>query len=546
MAVPVAEDPDARPAEDPGLSPGACGPPAGVPPPGLRALVAGLGTASLAVYLAGLPRVTGRGPETHVAYVAFHVVLVLLYLAALAVLLRRPTADRQVVGLVLAFGLLFRLAVLPSPVFLSSDVYRYLWDGRVQRAGVNPYRYPPAADELAFLRDGVIHAGINRPSEPTVYPPLAQLLFRLSATVAPDSLRGWRLLVLGGEAATVALLLRLLNRMGRSPSAVVVYAWAPLAVMESAQGGHVDFLMLPLLLLALLWRQRGPTFRAGVALGAAVLVKLYPAVLAVVWARGGGPAFPLGVLAALGLGYAVYAGGVGPGVLGFLPRYFGTAEDFNIGLRRFVTDALAAALGRGGLAALGDTALRVLMALGGLEPGWRVEALLGPEQAAALRAHLGLPEADARTLLRVQAGQEALRAVVMLGLFGTLLGVLRRLGRWPEERPEGVFRAGMAAVAAYLLLVPTAMHAWYAAWILPFLTVAPSPAWLWFTGTVSLSYLKYAWPPAPDLPLWVRAVEYGPLCLLLAWEWRRHGVWPPLPGSRRGSRPVVDRRARDA
>ena len=96
----------------------------------------------------------------------------------------------------------------------------------------------------------------------------------------------------------------------------------------------------------------------------------------------------------------------------------------------------------------------------------------------------------------------------------------------PEDAP-GVLGAGMAAVAAYLLLAPTAMHPWYAVWIVPFLTVRPSPAFLWLTGALVLSYLKYVWEPA-GLPLWARALEYLPLYGLLAWEWLSgRAAWAP-------------------
>ena len=55
------------------------------------------------------------------------------------------------------------LALLFAPLVLSSDLYRYIWDGRVQRAGINPYLYPPSAPELAVLRDEHVYPRINRP-----------------------------------------------------------------------------------------------------------------------------------------------------------------------------------------------------------------------------------------------------------------------------------------------------------------------------------------------------------------------------------------------
>jgi len=429
----------------------------------VRLAIAALGALSLAAYALDARLLLGDGMNSLTRHVITFTALFALYLGATWLTLRRGGDDRVVLGLVLGFGLLFRLAVLPTPVVLSSDVYRYLWDGRVQRAGISPYRYPPAAPELAHLRDEAIYPNINRPTKPTVYPPGTQILFAAVTTVFPDSLLGWRLFLLGCEMATGALLLRLLHRMGRPPGAVIVYAWAPLAVLEGVQAAHVEPALLPLVLLALLWRQEGRMAMAGAAVGAAVLLKLYPLALALAWWRRGDRRFPAACLGVLAAGYLLYAAPVGLGVLGFLPQYFSSAEDFNIGLRWFVTEGI----GLGGAGVAGEIA----------------------------------------------------RGIAMVLLIGLLLHVLMRIRSRLREGVDGAFAAGFAAVAAWLLLLPTALHAWYVMWILPFLTVSPSPAWLWLTGAVALSYLKYV--GSPEFPFWARTLEFLPLYALLLWEWRR-------------------------
>ena len=432
----------------------------------VRGGIVAAGLPSLAAYRLDLHARFGAGLDVLAVYVALFAGLFALYLAAVWIVLARPARDPVVLALVLAFGLAFRVASLPAPVVLSSDVYRYLWDGRVQRAGINPYRYPPAASELQPLRDARIHPRINRPDAPTIYPPGAQAAFLAVAWVAPDSLLGWRLFLLLAEVATALLLLRLLDRLAVPREAVVLYAWAPLAVFEGVQAGHLEVAVLPALLLALLWRQEGRLLSAGAALGVAVLLKLYPAVLLLAWWRRGDRRLPAACAAVVAAGYLPYLAGAGTGVVGFLPRYFGSAEDFNVGLRYFLTEA-------------------------------------------------------------VGLGGAGVRAGVMLGLLAVLLAVLLRIRRAAREDARGVFSAGMAAASAYLALVPTAMHPWYAVFILPFLAVSRSPAWLWFTGAVSLSYLAYAGLPAP-FPLWLRAVEWVPLWVLLALELRAGSrAFPP-------------------
>jgi len=424
-----------------------------------RVLVGGLGAVSLLGYGLGLPLLVLGSPQTHVAYIGLFGGLFLLYALAIWVILRRRLDDRLLLGLVLAGALLFRVSLLVSPVVLSSDVYRYLWDGRVQWAGISPYRYPPDAAELASLRDEAIHPNINRPAKVTVYPPGAQVAFALVALVAPGSLPAWRVFLLASEVVTVGLLLVLLRRTGVTPLAVIVYAWSPLVVFEGVQAGHVDLALIPLVLTALAWRQKGSSVRAGIALGGAVLMKLYPLVLLPAWWRPRDWRFPAAVAATVALGYLPHAATVGLGALGFLPEYLGRAEDHNIGLRALFTYPLG---------------------------------LTG----------------------------EPSRAVAMVLFFALMAGVVISIGRGNRGDAAGMTRAGALAVGTYLLMVPTAMHPWYVLWIVPFLCFRPWPAWLYWSGAVTLSYMSYVVEPAP-IPWWAWLAEYGPLyALLLHSGWR--------------------------
>ena len=433
-----------------------------------RILLGGLGAASLLGYVLGLPLLVAGSPCTHLAYIGLFVSLFLLYVFAISSVLRSRPNDRLLLGLVLGFALLFRVSLLASPVVLSSDVYRYLWDGRVQWAGISPYRYTPAAAELAPLRDETIHPNINRPDKPTVYPPGAEVAFALVALVSPDSLVGWRAFLLATEAVTVGLLLALLRRAGETPATVIVYAWSPLVVFEGVQAGHVDLAVIPLILTALLLRQGGSSVRAGIALGAAVLMKLYPLVLLAAWWRRRDWRFPVAVAATVALGYVPHVATVGLGALGFLPEYLGKAEDHNIGLRALVTYPFG---------------------------------LTG----------------------------ELARAVAIALFFGLMAGAVAWIGRANGGNAGGLTRAGALVVATYLVLVPTSMHPWYVLWMVPFLCFRRWPGWLYFSGAVTLSYMSYVVEPAP-MPWWAWLAEYGPLyALLLHSAWRARAQ--PVPAA---------------
>jgi hypothetical protein len=160
----------------------------------------------------------------------------------------------------------------------------------------------------------------------------------LAASVTARTIPAWRVLLVLADALTILILLHVLRRLGASAAAVLGYAWSPLVVFEGIQAGHVDLVMIPIALLALLWRMRGSSWRAGLTLGVAVLVKLYPGILLLAWWRRRDWRFPAAVVAMVGLGYLPYAATVGFGALGFLPTYISDPyEDANLGLRALVT-----------------------------------------------------------------------------------------------------------------------------------------------------------------------------------------------------------------
>lgn len=279
---------------------------------------------------------TWVGTSVHFGYgdIAFTALAIgqgLLVLVALWLALHCPRRSALVVIAVVAVAL--RLALLSAGPHLSSDVFRYVWDGRVQAAGINPYRYIPVDPALEALRDEAIFPNINRADyAPTIYPPGAQILFQLVVRVS-DSLLAMRLAFALCEVAIVTALLDLLRRIGQPPVRVLAYAWHPLAVWEIAGSGHLDAAMVAAM-TAGLWIALVPGRRllAAAVLAVAALIKPPAAIaLAVTWRAWDwrAPAVAVAVAVALYLPYL----SVGAGVFGFLPTYFeeeriDTAEGF--------------------------------------------------------------------------------------------------------------------------------------------------------------------------------------------------------------------------
>jgi len=238
----------------------------------VRILVAG--GASLTLYLAALALPSWGREFTR--FLPLYGALVVLYgIAALTLARSRRALDhRALLAWIWVGAIAFRAAVLASSPSLSDDLYRYIWDGRVLLAGINPYRFAPTAPELAHLRN-TLWPLINNPGLPTIYPPVLQLVFAAVASVAPT--------VLGVKAAMAAFdlgagwfLMKALRARGRPRVEVLFYLWNPLVVVEFAGQGHADAVGIFFLALALRAWAENRAFRSGVALVLAGLVKFLP------------------------------------------------------------------------------------------------------------------------------------------------------------------------------------------------------------------------------------------------------------------------------
>ena len=187
-----------------------------------------------------------------------------VYLLAMG-LVWRSAGSRRALVVILGVAGAMRVAVVLAPPYLSSDIYRYVWDGRVIAAGINPYRYIPSDPHLAALRDAAIFPHINRSTYAhTIYPPAAEAIF-FAVTRVGESPTVMKAAMVGFEAIAVALLLLMLVSSGQPASRIIVYAWHPLPLWEFAGSGHIDAAIVAFVALAL-WsgrRARGTLSRIG-------------------------------------------------------------------------------------------------------------------------------------------------------------------------------------------------------------------------------------------------------------------------------------------
>jgi alpha-1,6-mannosyltransferase len=223
-------------------------PPASHIVPHLALLALAVGLAAIFYHVARLPDALSQTPEV----IAWLLAAGILYLAG-AFLVERCTLGAFGLAIILAAALIFRWLLLPAPPALSTDVYRYQWEGRVERAGINPYTTYPAALRRLRLEDPEHPLQVGQ-FIPTLYPPLSEWSFSWVKTVP-----GYKRLYTGLDVASLGVLLVILAVRKQPLARVVIYAWNPAVVVAFAMCGHHDSLAILALLVANLFiiEQRG-------------------------------------------------------------------------------------------------------------------------------------------------------------------------------------------------------------------------------------------------------------------------------------------------
>jgi alpha-1,6-mannosyltransferase len=359
-------------------------------------------------------------------------------------------SERQLLTLIIVAGLAARAVCFFSEPILEDDYQRYLWDGAVTARGTNPYRHAPAdvleneaAHPLAAIaaQAGVVLQRIGHSDLTTIYPPIAQAAFAIAHRLTPFSLVGWRGLLLLADLAALALLLRLLTEMGRPQVWVAIYWWNPLVIKQVFNAAHMDALLVPLLLTAVLFAQRRPLLATS-AIGLAVGVKFWPAMLLpLLWRpHVSNPRLLMKMIAV----FAPFA------ALAVLPQFL-TGLDREAGVVAYATS-------------------------------WSRNSALFPVVEGAVS---------------VLAGAERAQVWARAIIAATMLLLVARMAWPPLQSRDDLVRRIVMAIGALLLLSP-AQYPWYAVWIAPFLALWPVYGFLLLPVTMSL-YELYFYCAARDV-----------------------------------------------
>lgn len=392
----------------------------------------------------------GNLAEHVAAYLAIHGSLLVLMLVAWRAVAR---GGIRAMRAMFVAAVLFRLVAAVAPPSLSDDVYRYVWDGRVQARGHHPYRFAPSDPRREELRDDV-WGKINHPEIPTIYPPFAEMAFAALALMKLG-VTGFKVAFALLDVGVIVALARLLRALDLPRDRVVLYAWNPLAVVETAASGHVEPLGLLFVVLALALLIEGKAVRAAAALGLAVQAKLLPLILVPGFVRRMKTrAVLVGVAVVLltTAPYAIRGPWFGGGAIAYAHRWEHGAVLFDC-VRR--------------LYAWLDTGPALAPAIAWAQARWG-----GASQAVwdALYA-LSWPQELARWTVAVAALVWAIAQ-----------SFRRNLDAAHEAR---------LAIGGVILLAPT-LHPWYVLWVLPLAAAQRAAGWLLLAALVPLQYVAGA------------------------------------------------------
>jgi len=378
-------------------------------------------------------------------------------------------SSRRITLAIVSLAIVIRIPVAFAPPYLSTDIHRYVWDGHIEAAGFNPYRYAPTDPRLAALRDPRIYPLIASKDAPTIYPPVAEAIF-LAVTRVSESAAALKVAMAICDVIAFFLLVRLLALEGMPTGRVLVYAWHPLPLWEFAGSGHIDVVLIVCLLAAFYSARKRRTGLSGLFLAAATLTKFYPALLAPALYRRWGWRMPATFAAAIVVGYLPFVS-AGPQVLGFLPGY-AHQEGFDAaGTGFYLLDLLHHMPAFASLSARGYAA-------------------------------------------------GALAVLAVLGLAVAL--------RPDRDRPP---YAAAAALAALFMVAVSPHYPWYFSWLIVFACCVRSFALLWLTNACLLLYLATGYIFVPSFRLLaIESLIYGPfagLALVDLWSGRRAAMPSP-------------------
>ncbi|HHT9113478.1 MAG: hypothetical protein HZA47_01845 [Planctomycetes bacterium] len=434
-------------------------------------VIAGLVIEVICIRIASLGDIMQHIPRFSLMYsAAFVAYLFAVFLVSKNAALsgKGSNISKNIIWIILVFSLVFRLTLLPATP--SNDIFRYLWEGKIQLHGINPYSQPPASLNLEHLRDNFF-SGISHKHLTTIYPPLTLMVFAIADFISHSfvSIKSAFLLF---DILSILVLIKYLKVMRKEPAHVLIYAWSPLVLISFAARGHCDSLQIFFVVLALYFYSIRKNAKSVVSISLAMMSKFVSIIIVPFLIPREKPRYLAILFLVMILLYLPYCRAV-KGLFSTLFQ-FGTQYRYNDSIHFLIF-----------YVSLGSPFISKII----------TSSIFGAVLLYLYKKYL----------------DEA--------YFNT--GLL-----WEDT----ILRFAFLAVGTLLILAPT-IHPWYLTWIVPFLCFYHNRAWLVLTGTVVFYYFmnyplfsklieynnEWVWQEVH----WLKLPEYLPFYFLLLYGFLR-------------------------
>jgi hypothetical protein len=378
------------------------------------------------------------------------------------------------------FGILFRLALLPSEPFLSDDIYRYLWDGKIFAAGINPYKYAPVDIQLQEFRDQFVFPFLNFPEIATSYPPVSQFMFFINHYLG-GSVLSWKILLFFSEIILFLVIFRLVQHFKLNKYRLLIYFYNPLLIIETYSNGHLEIIGVLFFWIGVYFFYQHSDGKSIIFFVISIMTKFFPLISSIPFLIN---KFirksTLLITLCFFLILPFMIGGILPlpGLFSYINRW-----EFNGGVY--------------------NLAISIMNLLDVKEYQW---------MDLIFSSHL-------ETFYISYAFYYKVCALIILTAL--IFDQLKKLRTTSGFRSINFIQRSFILTASFLLLTPT-LHPWYLIWIIPFLVFLPNFSWLLLTFLIQASYFvlkEYALSSVWEESVWILLFQYVPFFVLLIWEY---------------------------
>jgi hypothetical protein len=409
----------------------------------------------------------------------------LVYSIMIFYILKKKLPDNLSLLWLIIVGFLFRIALIPSDPFLSDDIYRYLWDGKIFAAGINPYKYAPVDIQLLEFRDQFVYPFVNFPEIATSYPPVSQFMFLVNHWLG-GSILSWKIILLVVEFFLILVILRQAQHFKLNKYRLLIYFYNPLLIIETYSSGHMEIIGVLFFWVAVLLFYKRFDWQSIILFALSIMTKFIPLVSSIPFLHRKffRKSSLLILICFLLLLPFMFSGIVPlPGLFSYINRW-----EFNNGFFQLM--------------------ISLMNLLDVKEYQWMMVNFSGHMESFYF-SHAFY--------------YKICVFIIFVVVFIDQIIKLRTTSRF---RSINFIQRSFILTAIFLLLTPT-LHPWYLIWIIPFLVFIPNWSWLLFTLLIQASYFvlkDYALISEWRESIWILLIQYVPFYTLLLWEYldRRH------------------------